>query len=74
MADLYRSMCCPGCGKPHDLFDTSAVRHTSGGTYAYTCPSSGLLVTVQLIVDPVIVPVLPEGAIPVDWVSSSQEQ
>jgi hypothetical protein len=74
MADLYRSMSCPGCGKAHDLYDTSAVRHSPGGTYAYTCPRSGLVITLRLIVDPMIVPVLPADALPVDWISSSQDR
>ena len=30
MPDLYRAVPCIGCGKTHDLYDTSAVRHAPG--------------------------------------------
>jgi hypothetical protein len=31
MADLYRGVSCDGCGKSHDLYDTSVIRHAPGG-------------------------------------------
>ncbi len=69
MADLYRLENCSACGKPHLLFDTSMVRYPPRGVYSYTCPVSQLLVTIRLEDKPEIVPVLPDHAIPIVWVS-----
>jgi hypothetical protein len=68
MADLYPGTPCDGCGKAHDLYDTSAVRHAPGGVYSYTCPVSRLVVRVWWLREPVVVTVLPADAVPMEWV------
>jgi hypothetical protein len=67
MADLYRSVRCDGCGKSHDLFDTSVTRHAPGGSYTFTCPATKLVLIVSLGDIREVVSVLPDGAIPMVW-------
>jgi hypothetical protein len=69
MPDLYRAVTCSGCGKTHDLYDTSVVRHAPKGTYSYTCPATRLEGVFQPLSPPEVVAVLPDDAIPMVWVS-----
>jgi hypothetical protein len=69
MADLYRGVSCDGCGKSHDLYDTSVIRHApGGGRYTFTCPVTKLVLEVPLPGSPEVVSVLPAGAIPAVWI------
>ena len=69
MPDLYRAVPCVGCGKTHDLYDTSAVRHAPKGVYSYTCPTTRLEAKVQPLGPPEVVQVLPNDSIPMVWFS-----
>ena len=69
MPDLYREIPCLGCGKVHTLFDRSVVRHPPGGKYSYVCPTTRLIGTVRPLASAEIVKVVPDDAIPMDWVS-----
>ena len=69
MPDLYRDMPCLGCGKTHVLFDTSVIRHAPGGEYSYICPVTRLTAAVRPLAPPEPIAVLPDDAIPMNWVS-----
>jgi hypothetical protein len=69
MPDLYRDIPCLGCGKLHTLFDTSALRHPPGDKYSYICPATRLEATVLLLSRGEVVKVVPDGAVPMEWVS-----
>jgi hypothetical protein len=68
MADVYRDTPCDACGKSHTLYDTSTVRYSPGGVYSYTCPTTGLLVEVRCRRAPEVVAVVPDDAVPMEWV------
>jgi len=68
MADIYRDMHCTACGESHTLYDTSVIRHVPGGLYSFTCPQTGLAAEVRCQKPPEVVGVLPEDALPMDWV------
>jgi hypothetical protein len=71
MADLYRCVRCDGCGKSHDLYDTSVIRHAPGGRFTFTCSATKLVLVISIPDSPEIVSVLPSGAIPMVWMGGS---
>jgi hypothetical protein len=69
MADTYPNVRCMRCGKYHTLYDASVVRHQEGGTYSYTCPADNRRVEVRWLRVPEVVEVVPDDAVPMEWVS-----
>jgi hypothetical protein len=72
MSDLYRDTRCGSCGGLHALYDTSALRHRPGGVYEFSCPDSGRRVRVSWLTEPEVVAVLPDGAVPMQWVDDAE--
>ena len=68
VADIYRDIPCTGCGRTHVFYDTSVVRHPPAGLYSFTCPVTLMIVEVRFQRAPEVVSILPDDAIPVEWV------